>query len=61
MEIKELRTLAGMSRQEFADYFGVSRRSVEKWELGERNCPEYLRALMEYKLRKEELIGDPQV
>jgi len=60
MEIKEMRTLAGMTRQEFADYFGMSRRSVEKWENGERNCPEHLRALMEYKLKNEGLVEDPQ-
>ena len=60
MGIKELRLAAGMSRQEFADYFGMSRRSTEKWETGERNCPEYLRALIEYKLRKEGLIEEVQ-
>lgn len=60
MEIKELRALSGMTRQEFADYFGVSRRSVEKWELGERKCAPYLLDLMEYKLRNEGLIEDAQ-
>ena len=60
MTIKELRLAAGMSRQEFADYFGMSRRTTEKWENGERNCPEYLRSLMEYKLKKECLIVEPE-
>ena len=56
MEIKEMRTLAGMTRQEFADFFGISRRTVEKWEMGERKCTPYLQDLMEYKLKKEGLI-----
>lgn len=56
MNIKELRTLSGMTQQAFADYFGVSKRAVESWEGGKRQCPEYLLNLMQYKLEKERII-----
>ncbi|MBQ7846863.1 MAG: helix-turn-helix domain-containing protein, partial [Clostridia bacterium] len=51
MTVKDLRTRAGMTQQAFADYFKVSKRSIESWEGGQRQCPQYLLSLMEYKLR----------
>ena len=57
MTIRDLRTLSGMTQQAFADYFGISKRAVESWEGGQRSCPEYLLALMEYKLAKEGIIS----
>lgn len=56
MTIKELREAAGMSRQQFMEYFGLKYRTIQDWELGNRVCPDYLLALMEYKLRNENAI-----
>lgn len=56
MTIKELRARTGMTQQRFADYFKISKRSVESWEGGKRKCPEYLVELIEYKLEKENLL-----
>ena len=53
MTFKELRQASGMTQKEFSEYFGMSKRAVEEWERGGRNCPEYLLKLMEYKLTKE--------
>ena len=58
MTIKELRTAAGMTQKAFAEYFGVSKRAVENWEGGKRECPAYLLELMEYKLRNEKKIRE---
>lgn len=58
MTVKELRTATGMTQKEFAEYFGVSLRTVESWEGGKRNCLDYVLALMEYKLKHEGLIRD---
>lgn len=55
--IKELRTAAGMTQKAFAEYFGISKRAIESWEGGKRECPAYLFDLMKYKLRNEGLIG----
>lgn len=56
MTIQEMREKSGMSRPEFAEHFGIPYRSVQNWELGARECPDYLAALMEYKLEKENLL-----
>ena len=56
MTIKELREAAGMSRKEFAEYFGISYRRVQNWELDARNCTPLLLDLMKYKLEKENII-----
>jgi DNA-binding transcriptional regulator YiaG len=56
MTFKELREASGMSRKQFAEYFGMSYRAVQSWELGDRQCPQYLLDLMEYKLKHEGFI-----
>ena len=56
MTFKELRIASGMSRPQFAEYFGIPYRTVQSWDLGDRDCPEYLFQLMEYKLRKEGIL-----
>ena len=53
MSLKDLRLASGMSRREYAEYFDIPYRTVQSWELGERECPEYLIKLMYYKLQKE--------
>ena len=49
----ELREKTGLNRKEFAEYFGIPYRTVQDWELGNRQMPEYLFRLMEYKIRIE--------
>ena len=56
MTFKELRERSGMTRQEFMEFFGIPYRTVQSWELGDRSCPKYVLDLMEYKLRKENII-----
>lgn len=56
MTIKTLRKATGMTQKQFAEYFGVSKRAIESWEGGQRECPTYLLDLMKYKLEKENLI-----
>lgn len=53
MTLKKLREASGMSRPKFAEYFEIPYRTVQNWELGMRECPEYLIKLMQYKLEKE--------
>lgn len=58
--IKELRTAAGMTQKEFAEYFRIPKRSIENWEGGVRTAPDYLIELMEYKLHNEGLLKEPE-
>lgn len=52
----EIRNKTRMNRREFAEYFGIPYRTVQDWELGNRQMPDYLFRLMEYKLRIEKII-----
>lgn len=54
--INALRSASGMTQQAFGDYFGIPLRSIQNWEYGASQCPEYLINLIEYKLKKENLI-----
>ena len=56
--ILAIRTASGMSRHQFAEYFGIPYRTIQDWELGNRKAPEYVVDLMEYKLQREGLICD---
>ncbi len=58
MTFKELREGSGMSRGRFAERFEIPYRTVQNWELGLRECPEYLLKLIEYKLNNEKKAGD---
>lgn len=57
MTVKELRTATGMTQKAFAEYFEIPKRTIENWEGGKRECPAYLLELMEYKLRRENMIS----
>ncbi len=56
MTIKELRTMAGMTQQEFSDYLKIPKRTIENWDGGQRSAPDYVVDLIEYKLIMEGLI-----
>lgn len=57
MTFKELRQQSGMNLKKFSEYFDIPYRTVQNWEGGQRQCPEYLMDLMEYKLKKESGTG----
>lgn len=54
--LKMLRIRSGMSQSQFAEYFQIPIDTLQNWEQGRRQCPEYLLNLIEYKLTKEKLI-----
>lgn len=56
MNVKELRTKAGMTQKAFAEYFGIPKRTIEEWEGERRKCTDYLLELMVYKLKNEGVI-----
>lgn len=45
-----------MNRREFAEYFQIPYRTVQEWELGHREMPEYLLRLMYYRGKFEQLM-----
>ena len=56
IELLELRKNMGMNRRQFAEYFGITYRTVQDWELGNRKMPEYLLRLIEYKAKVEKML-----
>ncbi len=60
MVFRELRKESKMTQKQFSEYFGIPKRTVESWDMGERSCPEYLIDLLEYKLIKEGFILDEE-
>lgn len=45
----------GMNRRQFTEYFGIPYPTMQDWELGNRDMPEYLLRLMVYKVKMEDL------
>lgn len=54
-ELIEIRKSTGMNRKEFAAYFGIPYRTIQDWELGKRQMPDYLLRLIAYKTHMEKL------
>ena len=52
-DFEKIRHRSGMSRTEFAKHFEIPYRTVQNWELGLRECPDYLLKLIEFKLDHE--------
>lgn len=61
-DIKNLLAASGMTQQAFADYLAVPKRTVENWvsssPQSRRTCPDYVVALIRYKLINEGLIKE---
>lgn len=55
MTIKKLRASTKMTQKEFAEYFNIPQKTLEKWEQEVRTPPKYLVELVEYKINKEEI------
>ena len=49
----ELRESTGMNRMEFSEYLGIPYRTMQDWERGISTMPNYVFALIEYKVRNE--------
>ena len=45
--IKEIRALTGLSQAKFSALYGIPQRTLESWEMGERNPPEYVLRLLQ--------------
>ena len=56
-QFKAIRELAGMNRKEFSDWLGIPYRTMQEWELGRRQAPEYVLRLIAYKVQMEKERG----
>ena len=56
MNIKELRQRTGLSQSQFADYFEIPVRTIQKWERNGSTPPEYTPKMMERILDLEDKL-----
>lgn len=53
MTIKELRDITGLSQTAFGNMYKIPMRTIQNWEGGQRECPEYVLYMLE-RLVKED-------
>ena len=51
MTILEIRKLTALNRAEFARKYNIPYRTIQDWELGKRECPQYVAELLEKAVR----------
>lgn len=54
--IKEIRSITGLSQTAFGERYHIPMRTIQNWEGGQRECPEYVRLLLE-RVVKEDFEG----
>lgn len=47
MTIKQIRQSTNLTQKQFAEYFDIPLRTVQEWEQGRRNPPDYIPKLLE--------------
>ncbi len=55
--IEAIRKETGMSRSQFSEWLGMPLRTLQAWEKGTREMPEYVLRLIAYKVRMEKQTG----
>ena len=45
-KIREIRKISGLSQAKFGEKYGIPKRTIESWEMGERECPGYVLELL---------------
>ncbi len=53
MTIKQLRAATGLTQKAFAELTGIPKRTIENWEAGNRQPPDYLIKLLACYLERE--------
>lgn len=53
--IKEARKATGLLQSEFAEYLEIPIRTLQQWEQGRRNMPDYVLRLILFKLEVDGL------
>ena len=51
--IRELRSITGLSQARFAETYGIPKRTIENWEGGQRQAPDYLIRLLARAIKED--------
>lgn len=53
MTVKEIRNSVGLSQGKFAAALNIPVRTLQKWETGERSCPDYVVELIAFRVQHD--------
>jgi len=59
--LKKIREELGMNRSEFSRYMGIPLRTLEEWEAGRRQMPEYVLRLIAYYAKMQKLLEEKKI
>ena len=60
-KLKKIREELGMNRTDFSRYVGIPLRTLEEWEAGRRQMPDYVLRLIAYYTKMQELITEKKI
>lgn len=55
--IAAIRNVTGMTRPQFSEWLGMPLRTLQAWEKGTREMPDYVLRLIAYKVHMEKAAG----
>lgn len=59
--LKKIREDLGMNRTEFSQYMGIPLRTLEEWEAGRRQMPDYVLRLIVYYTKMERFLYENEI
>lgn len=60
-KLKKMREDLGMNRTEFSRYIGIPLRTLEEWEAGRRQMPDYVLRLIAYYTKMQQLLTEKKI
>lgn len=60
-KLKKIREDLGMNRTEFSGYMGIPLRTLEEWEAGRRQMPDYVLRLIAYYAKMQQLLMEKKI
>ena len=61
IKLKKIRADLGMNRTEFSRYVDIPLRTLEEWEAGRRQMPDYVLRLLIYYTKVERLLVERKI
>ncbi len=61
IRLKKIRAELGLNRTEFSHYIGIPLRTLEEWEAGRRQMPDYVLRLISYYTRMQQLLAERNI
>ena len=56
--LKRTREILGMNRTQFSQYMEIPLRTLEEWEAGRRQMPDYVLLLIAYYVRVQQILEE---